>query len=181
MLNSKSLIKVSAGLLLVSTIGFSGKAHAQTVDVPFSGLAPNSCAFGTPTAGTLAKTGALAAMEGGVGVTGMTNGTAGKVTVTCSSGGTVSAAVPTVVVKPAAFNPTITQAVVQLGATNTFTSSPGTQFAGIPWNRPTVAMPIPASATPNDLNVAMITGATTNGTVPTGTYSYTVRLTATSN
>ena len=77
MLNSKSLIKISAGLILVSTIGFSGKAHAQSVAVPFSGNVTNTCLFTTPTAGVLAKSGTSAAMEGSGGLTGFNVGTAG--------------------------------------------------------------------------------------------------------
>ena len=185
MLNSKSLLKVSAGLLLVSTIGFSGKAHAQSVDVPFSGVEPASCAFTAPTAGVLAKVGASAAMEGSAGVTGFNVGTSGKVSVTCSNGGTLTTAVPApTAALPAGFTPGVVQAVVQRGAAigiGDFTSAnTGGNFDTGVWNKPTAAMVIPANAA-TALNVAMVTGNRAAGAVPSGTYSYNVKLTVVSN
>lgn len=183
MLNSKSLLKVSAGLILVSTIGFSAKAQAQSVDVPFNGVAPSSCAFTVPTAGTLAKAGTLAIMEGSIGVTGLGAGNAGKVSVNCNSGGNLTVAVPAVVTVPASFAPVVVQSIVQrgtnTGATDFTSANTGGPYDTGAWTKSTAPLTLPVGN--SDLNVAMIAGARSDGNVPSGSYSYNVVLTVVSN
>ena len=184
MLNSKSLIKISAGLILVSTIGFSGKAHAQTT-VPLSGAVSNTCTFGTPTAGTLVQSTTSAAMEGSSGVNGLNVGTAGKVTVTCNGGGSVTVAVPvfngTV---PTGFAQTVVQSMVQRGTTTAatdFTSiaNGGTFFPGAWTGKATAPLAIPVGT--SDLNVAMVAGKLDAGPLRSGNYAYNVTLTVVAN
>ena len=183
MLNSKSLLKVSAGLILVSTIGFSAKAQAQSVDVPFNGDALNSCAFTVPTAGTLAKTDAFASMEGSTGVTGFGIGTAGKVSVNCSSGGNLTVAVPANIAMPVGFAPAVVQSVVQRGintaATDFTSANAGGSYDQGAWTKATTPLVLPTGN--SDLNVAMIAGVRSTGSVPSGNYKYNVMLTVVSN
>lgn len=186
MLNSKSLIKISAGLILVSTIGFSGKAHAQTAIVNSSGTASNSCTLTASTAGILVKSGTLAAMEGSAGVSGFTVGNAGTATVNCTNGGSLTVAAPAPVgAVPMGFTPAVLQSVVQRGSgTSTnpadFTSAnTGGPFDTNAWTKPTTPLAIPLGV--SALNVAMVAGAPTAGPVPSGNYSYDVTLTVVSN
>ena len=183
MLNSKSLIKISAGLILVSTIGFSGKAHAQTATVPFSGSVLNTCIFTTPTTGVLVKSGTSAAMESSGGLTGFTIGTASTVSVDCNGGGSLTVAVPVVASGvPAAFAPAVVQSIVQRG-TNTgaadFISSTGGPFAAGAWTKPTTALVLPVGN--SALNVAMVAGTFADGPLPSGSYGYNVTLTVVPN
>ena len=186
MLNSKSLIKISAGLILVSTIGFSGKAHAQSADVTLSGNATNSCTLTSSASGALVKSGALAAMEGSTGVSGFGVGNAGTATVNCTNGGNLTVAAPVAVsAVPMGFAPAVLQSVVQRGSgTSTnpadFTSAnTGGQFDTNAWNKPTTALSIPAGV--SALNVAMVAGTPTAGPIPSGNYSYKVVLTVVTN
>ena len=181
MLNSKSLIKISAGLILVSTIGFSGKAHAQTADVTFSGNATNNCTIVASATGALAKSGSSAAMEGSGGLTGFGNiGTAGTASVACTNGGSLTVGAPVASgALPMGFAQTVVQSVVQRGASTEFTSSTGGPFNAGAWNKPTTPLVIPAGT--SALNVAMVAGAFADGPVPTGAYSYNVTLTVVSN
>ena len=183
MLNSKSLIKISAGLILVSTIGFSGKAHAQSVPVPFSGNATNSCTLTASAPGTLVKSGTLAAMEGSAGVSGFNVGTAGTASVDCTNGGSLTVAVPVASAVPAGFAPAVLQSVVQRGTSTTaadFTSADtGGPFDTNAWTKPTASLAIPVGV--SALNVAMVAGTQANGPLPSGSYSYTVTLTVVSN
>ena len=183
MLNSKSLIKISAGLILVSTIGFSGKAHAQTATVNSSGTASNSCTLTASTAGILVKSGTLAAMEGSTGVSGLNVGNAGTASVNCTNGGSLTVAAPVAVSVPAGFTQTVLQSVVQIGGNTTpddFTSAnTGGPFKTGTWAKKTTALAIPAG--PLALNVAMVAGAPTAGAVPSCIFSYDVTLTVVSN
>jgi hypothetical protein len=43
MSNAKSLIRISAGLLVLGSIGVAGQAQAQTVDMPFDGNVYAGC------------------------------------------------------------------------------------------------------------------------------------------
>ena len=184
MLNSKSLIKISAGLILVSTIGFSGKAHAQSADVTLSGNATNSCTLTSSASGALVKSGALAAMEGSTGVSGFGVGNAGTATVNCTNGGNLTVAAPVAVgAVPMGFAPAVLQSVVQRGGNTNpadFTStSTGGPFDTNAWTKNTTPLSIPAGV--SALNVAMVAGTPNAGPVPTGTYSYNVVLTVVSN
>jgi hypothetical protein len=178
MLNSKSLIKVSAGLLLLSTIGFAGKAQAQSVDVPFNLTTGASCTFGTPTPG------GLILQNGIVGVMAVGNiaivsgpGTPGTVTLNCTNGGTLAVAAPVTVAAPAGFAPPSRESLAGFGSTIT-SAAIGNRFLGVS----TTPAAVPPG--PQTVSVGMLAG-TPNAPVPaappSGTYSYTVRLTATSN
>lgn len=182
MLNFKSLLKVSAGLILVSTIGVSTKAQAQSADVPFGGTIPSNCVFGTPTPGILVKTGTFAAIEGSTGVSGVNFGTAGKVSVNCSTGATLTVAAPTAVVVPATFVPAKTQSVVQRGTNTALTDFASANTGGPFW--PASAFPAQGITLPagnSDLNVAMVAGDVVSGSIPSGSYSYYVRVTVAPN
>jgi hypothetical protein len=181
MLNAKSLLKLSAGLLVLGSIGIASKAQAQTADVPFNGTIPNVCSFGTPVSGTLSQSGTFAAIEGSTGITGLSSGTAGSVSVTCSSNaGTLSIAAPVTVAAPATFAPATVQSIVQLGATANMTSAKtGPSFNNTVWNGATTPIALPAGI--SDLKVGMVAGVNTAGTLPGGTYSYTVKLTVAAN
>jgi hypothetical protein len=184
MFSIKNALKVS-GLVLAGAIAFApGKAHAQvTQDIPFTGGFGGTCTFGALTGGNLVRTGTLNALEGSAGLTGFGTGAAGRTTLTCTAGGTLTTAVPTVVAVPAGFTGTMRQSVVQLGTTTNFTSaSSGANFDTGAWAKPTTPLIIPGG-TAQTLNVGMVAGTPgSTGVAPaTGAYSYTVRLTATSN
>lgn len=170
-----------ASCVALGSIALGDKAHAQSVDVPFGGTLTNTCVFGAPTAGVVARTGVSNAVEGSAGVTGFNVGTAGRVTLNCNAGGSVLTAVPAIAAVPAAFAPTIRQAVVQVNTSAVYTSrSTGANFDTGIWNKPTAAAIVPAGL--QTLNVAMIAGTPGSTALPpAGTYTYNVRLTATSN
>ena len=169
-----------ASCVALGSIAFGGKAQAQSVDVPFGGTITNTCTFGVPTAGVLVRSGNLNAVEGSTGVTGFATGTAGRVSLNCTAGGSVVSAAPAPVAVPAGFTPVVRQSVVQLNTSTSFTSaSVGGNFNATPWTRATTALTVPAGA--QTLNVAMIAGTNAAGAPPAGTYTYNVRLTATSN
>ena len=170
-----------ASCVALGSIALGGKAQAQSVDVPFGGTITNTCTFGVPTTGALIRSWNLNAVEGSTGVTGFATGTAGKVTLNCTAGGSVVAAAPAPVAVPAGFTPVVRQAVVQLNASTSFTSAnAGGNFnTTAAWTKPTTPLTVTAGA--QTLNVAMVAGTNVAGAPPAGTYTYNVRLTATSN
>ncbi len=181
MLSLKSCLTYSASLLLLSAVA-GPKVQAQSVDVPFNGTAPTACTFGAITNGVLAKYGTQSAIAGAAGVTGLASGTAGRVSVTCTAPGSLTVASPTTVSEPATFSPAVRQSIVQRGTNLNpadFTSANvGGNFD------PTIPVPTAAMALPvgnSVLNVAMIAGTNVAGTIPSGSYSYTVRLTIAPN
>ena len=181
MLNSKSLIKISAGLILVSTIGFSSKAQAQTATVPFGATVTNTCAFINPAPGVLAKSGTSAAMEGSGGLSGFTFGNAGRISVDCNGGGSLTVALPAVAAVPGTFAPAVLQSTVQRGISTDFTSiNSGGPFAPGAWTGKSAA-PLAIPVGVSDLKVAMVAGTFADGFVPSGNYSYNVTLTVTPN
>jgi hypothetical protein len=179
MLSAQSCLKLSANLLFLSTIGFSTPAQAQSVDVPFSGSVPPTCTFGTITNGILVKDPTRAAIAGSVGVTALTVGTAGKANITCTSSTTLTVASPTAVSVPGSFSPAILQSVVQRGTNINPSDFTSTSVGGSFVPTPTTPLALPAGA--SLLNVAMVAGTTTPGSIPSGSYSYTVKLTVASN
>ena len=183
MLNSKSLIKVSAGLILVSTIGFSGKAQAQSVAVPFGGSASSTCEFTASTAGILVRSATSAAMEGSSGVSGLSAGNAGTATVNCTNGGSLTVAVPVPISVPVGYVPAVLQSIVQrgtnIGSADFTSANTGGPFDTNAWNKPTAALAIPVGV--SALNIAMVAGTQANGPVPSGNYKYDVVLSIVSN
>jgi hypothetical protein len=187
MSNVKSLIRISAGLLVLGSIGFAGQAQAQSVDMPFDGNVPGSCTFGTVTPGVLVRSSLGAVMAAGGGVFGPTptNGTAARVTVTCTGGSALTVAVPTGA-GPAGFVPNTVQAIVQKANGPEIASARlGPAFDPIaPWNLPNpTTMPLLTGAT--QLNVSLAVGAgagvPNSPPIPTGNYSYKVNLSITGN
>jgi hypothetical protein len=182
MLNAKSLLKLSAGLLVLGSIAVAGQAQAQTADIPFNGTIPNACSFSTPVSGTLSQAGTFAAMEGSTGITGLGGGgTAGTVSVTCSSNtGTLSIDAPVRLAAPTTFAPATVQSIVQLGATATLTSAKtGPSYDTAVWNGATTPIALPTGT--SNLKVGMVAGVRTAGALPSGPYSYTVKLTVAAN
>jgi hypothetical protein len=178
MLKIKSVLRV-AGLAIVGAVAAASQTHAQTVNVPFDGNIPNTCTFGAPVAGVLAKSGNAVTVEGAGGIPGLTGGTAGSVTLNCLGGGNVTVAAPVVVAVPAGFNPAVSQAIVRLGTTANYTSNGGPYDNG-GWAKPEAALAVPANA--QTLTVGMIAGTPgSTGAIPFGNYSYTVTLTAAPN
>jgi hypothetical protein len=173
MSNVKSLIRISAGLLVLGSIGFAGQAQAQSVDMPFDGNVPGSCTFGTVTPGVLVRSSLGAVMAAGGGVFGPTptNGTAARVTVTCTGGSALTVAVPTGA-GPAGFVPNTVQAIVQ--------KANGPEIASA---RLGPAFDPITGAT--QLNVSLAVGAgagvPNSPPIPTGNYSYKVNLSITGN
>jgi hypothetical protein len=180
MLKIKSVLRV-AGLAIVGAVAAASQTHAQTVNVPFDGNILNTCTFGAPVAGVLAKSGNAVTVEGAGGIPGLTGGTAGSVTLNCLGGGNVTVAAPVVVAVPAGFNPPVRQAIVRLGTTADYTNNAaGGNYDTGAWNKPTAALAVPAGA--QTLTVGMIAGTPfSNGAIPFGNYGYTVTLTAAPN
>lgn len=174
---------ISAPLVFLSiTLGVANKAQAQSIDVPFSGTLPSACTFGTITDGVLVKDPARASIAGSAGITGLSVGTAGKVTVTCASAATLTVGVPTPVSVPGTFAPAIRQSIVQRGTSltpgNLTSANVGGNFdPTIPIPTTPITLPIGAS----NLNVAMVAGVNAPGSIPSGSYSYTVTLTVVGN
>jgi hypothetical protein len=189
MSNVKSLIRISAGLLVLGSIGVAAQAQAQTVDMPFDGNVPGSCTFGTVTPGVLTRFSPVAVMAAGGGVVPPTlpgGGTAARVTVTCTGNSALTVAAPTGTA-PAGYVPTTVQAIVQKATNGAETASAklGPVFDTVgPWNQPmTTTMPLTVG--PTQLNVSLAVGAGGNvpnqPIVPTGNYSYKVNLSITGN
>jgi hypothetical protein len=187
MSNVKSLIRISAGLLVLGSIGVAAQAQAQTVDMPFDGNVPGSCTFGTVTPGVLTRFSPLAVMAAGGGIFPPTpqNGTAARVTVNCTGNSALTIAVPTGTA-PAGYVPTTVQGIVQKANSPEMASAKlGPAFEPIaPWGQPmTTTMPLVAG--PTQLNVSLAIGAPANTAnpvpVPTGNYSYKVNLSITGN
>jgi hypothetical protein len=196
MSNVKSLIRISAGLLVLGSIGLAAQAQAQTVDMPFDGNVPGSCTFGTVTPGVLVRangpgvaavmaTGGGTPIGGGPGV-----GTASKVTVTCTAPSVLSVAVPTGS-GPVGFTPGTVQTLVQRatggGPLDYASATAGPNYETIgPWSQTNRTMTLNAGPTP--LNVNMVAGFGNNNPpplppapLPTGNYSYKVNLSITGN
>lgn len=177
-------ITLTTGLLALSVLAFAPNVGAAPVPVdqivPFSGTIDGVCSFSNTTPGVLAKTGTKQAVEGTTGVPGGFGvGTAGATTVNCTSGGSLATSVPTVVSVPSAFAPAVLQSVVSDGTNHTSANSGGNFDTGI-WNKPTTPLTLGVGTNVN-LKVGMIAGTNATGAVPTGTYEYTVKLTATPN
>lgn len=158
----------SAGLMLGSSA-----VLAQSVDVDFAGNIPNTCSFGAPAGtGVLAK--ANGGVEAGIGVAGLSYGTATSVTVDCIGGGSISVSAP-IGSGPAGFSPASFQSVVELGSngltTTTFTGSEYWDFFS------PNALAVPSGE--QTLNVGMVAGTLGSLEVIPGDYNYTVTLTAT--
>jgi hypothetical protein len=192
MSNVKSLIRISAGLLVLGAIGVAAQAQAQTVDMPFDGNVPGICTFGTITPGVLAKSpNGFAVMGAGGGVVPpvAANGTPARVTVTCNGNSAVTIAVPTGS-GPAGFAPATVQGIVQKGTSLNVAdmasarSGPVFDGGGV-WAVPTTNVPLTPG--PTQLNVSLAVGTGNNlpptppSAVTPGNYSYKVNLSITGN
>ncbi len=187
MSNVKSLLRISAGLLVLGSIGVAGQAQAQTVDMPFDGNVPGACTFGLPTPGVLTKFSPVALMAAGDGALPPTpqNGIAARVTVNCTGGSALTVAVPTGS-GPAGYLPNTVQAVVQkANGPEIASAKSGPVFDTIaPWNLP-ITNTMPLLTGPTQLNVSLAIGSGgplgNAPLVPTGNYSYKVNLSITGN
>jgi hypothetical protein len=179
-------LALTVGCIALSAVAFSSKAHAQaapaTQDINFNGTIGSVCLFTNPVDGTLAQNNPTDEwVEGAGGIPGAgTAASAGSVTLRCTGGGQLATGVPVGTTVPAGFTPSVEQSLVYDG-TNYTSASTGANFDAGLWNQPTTPLAIPVN-TPVNLTVGMVAG--TNGSVnsvPAGTYSYTVTLTATPN
>lgn len=172
-----------SGLAVLSAVALAPKAGAApaTQDINFGGNIGSVCTFTSPVDGTLAQGNPTDGwIEGSNGIGGGT-GTAGSVTLNCSAGGSLSVAGPVKVAAPTTFAPSVTEALVVNNTNGDKTRSPGTAFDSGMWNVPTASLTIPAAAN-QSLKVGMVTGIPGSTTsVPPGTYTYKVTLTATPN
>lgn len=189
MLNAKSCLNISAGLLLLTSIVSASQAQAQSVNVPMNGNVPGSCTFGAVTAGTLAKHSSPYAVMGATPTFAGAVGSAGRVTVTCVGSSALTVAAP-VGSGPVGFTPTVVQAVVQKGNSSipsdlASASTGGVFEPGGPWNTTNPSMPLPPG--PTVLNVNMVAGLGMTGPgpipgpLPIGNYNYTINLSITGN
>jgi hypothetical protein len=166
-----------ASCVALGSIALSGKAQAQSVDVNFSGTVTNTCTYGTVTAGVLKPVTGFQAVSSTA-----TGGSSGAVTVTCTGPvATLAVATPVLVgTAVTAFTPTAFQSAVKLGTTTrTAITGTGTVLTG-PWAVANAAS-LPLAAGANALTVDMLVGKNTAGTLPGGSYTYKVVLTATPN
>ncbi len=191
MSNVKSLIRISAGLLVLGSIGVAGQVQAQTVDMPFDGNVPGACTFGTVTPGVLARSTPVAVLAAGGGIfpPTSTNGSAARVTVVCTGNSALTIGVPTGA-GPAGFVPNTVQGIVQRGTNSgpgdvaSAKSGPAFENAG-PWATTNATMPLAAGPTQLNVSLAVGTGVTVPPTPPSavtpGNYSYKVNLSITGN
>jgi hypothetical protein len=188
MSNVKSLIRISAGLLVLGSIGVAAQAQAQTVDMPFDGNVPGACTFGTVTPGVLTRFSPVGILAAGGGIMAPTplSGTAARVTVTCTGNSALTVAVPTGTV-PAGYVPTTVQGIVQktTNGPEMASAKSGPFFDTVaPWNLP-MTPTMPLGAGPTQLNVSLAVGAgagvPNQPLIPTGNYSYKVNLSITGN
>ncbi len=178
MLMTQFNLKLSTSFFLIlSTIVLPSKAQAQSVDILFSGTVSNSCSFGTPSTGTLTQSANYAAIES----SGISQGKGVKVSVNCDSGGKLTIDTPTPIQVPTNFNAAIVQSIVQRGDSpdDIASASAGGTFNTVIPNTSTPTLTLPPGT--SDLNVGMIAGKNTPGSVPNGDYRYSVKLTIAPN
>ncbi|MBV6627342.1 MAG: hypothetical protein KI793_31115 [Rivularia sp. (in: Bacteria)] len=179
-------LALSAGFAILGAVAFAPNAQAQTgtasETVPFTGTVGSACTFSNTQPGTLEAPGtAPRFIAGNVGIFSAGNGTAGKTTVNCSNGGSLTVAQPNPISVPAGFNPAVTQAII---ATETdvspYTSSPGPRFDTGSYSQVQPSLTIP-TGTDVELQVGMIAGERNGPVIPSGFYEYEVTLTAAPN
>lgn len=87
-------LALTAGCIALSTIALSGKAHAQTVDINFTGTVPPSCSTSSVTAGVMkVPTGNLPVLTStAADAAGASNG---SFKLTCTGAAQVSIGIPT--------------------------------------------------------------------------------------
>jgi hypothetical protein len=153
----------------VTLIAPSTRAQtAPTVDIPFSGTVSNGCTFGTPTPGTLAVATVNLSGIPAQGLSSTSPGTASTVDLNCGSSTvnvTISAPVK-------GSGPNFT-GIIGCFSVLTPPSGPPTTFTAPALTCSGTSGPI--SVTSGVLGVGMGYGSS-SGTVPLGTYSYTVTL-----
>ncbi|MBW4510860.1 MAG: hypothetical protein KME64_30745 [Scytonematopsis contorta HA4267-MV1] len=113
------------------------------------------------------------------GISNLITGTTGSITVNCPAGGTLAVNVPTQVSAPTGYTPANLKAVAQIGNTQT---EAGTGFVN---NIQFATTPLTIPVNNNQLvRVGMAAGngaAGATGAMPSGSYRYTVTVTATGN
>ncbi|MGL5193510.1 MAG: hypothetical protein ACRC8Y_07880 [Chroococcales cyanobacterium] len=170
-----------SGLAILSAVTFAPKAGAAPTDeiVPFGVTITGTCAFSNTQGGTLAQLGVNNYwVAGGGGIPQIDEGISGKTTLNCTSGATLSVAVPVQLSAPAGFNTPDNISVVYDGTNFTRAGNP---INSTSWDKPLTPLTIPAGIDV-PLQVGMLAGDTSSGgSIPVGTYSYTVTLTATPN
>ncbi len=149
-----------SGLILASTVGFANSAKAADATVEFTKTVAGNCAFGaTSTPGTLDfNTGnnELGSKSG--------TGTSGSVTLNCTGAADVSVVAPTADSANPAGAPTTSESKATIGSKIADSATA------------TVANLTATEATSATVNVDMKVGT---GSFPTGTYKYSVTVTAT--
>jgi hypothetical protein len=151
---------VASALMLASTVGFAGVASADTATVTFSGSIPGACTFDNATAsGSLATSSSygnqyLFAYPG-------IAGTQATLNVTCNTPGTVSMGEVT----PSSSNPVATYAYAGFSNGSYIDSTPISVAAG--------------STVP--VTIGMYAYSSSASSLPSGTYQYTVTVTAVGN
>jgi hypothetical protein len=175
-----SRITIAAGFAILSAAGFASQASAQvSPPVEFTGTVVSPCTFSGVTPGSLARrTVNTPYLEATSGISNLTTGTTGQVTVNCPAGGSLTVNAPTIAAVPTGYTPANLLSVAQIGASQT---DAGTGFAG---NIDFGAAPLTFPAGAQTVRVGMAAGngaAGATGTLPAGNYSYNVTVTATSN
>jgi hypothetical protein len=172
---------IAAGFAILGAAGFTSQASAQvSPPVTFTTIVVAPCSFTGITPGTLAqRTPTTPYLEATAGISNLTTGTTGTASVTCAAGGTLSVNTPTVGAVPVGYTPTNLKAVAQIGSVQT---EAGTGFTGnIQFATAPLVLPINTAQTVR-VGMAAGNGATgATGALPSGSYTYNVTLTATSN
>ncbi len=164
-------LKDGIHFLCLTILSLSGWATMESVGV--------SCTLNILTPGVLKREATLKAVSSTY-----TDGSVGSVAVTCSVASSLTVGAPILVNAPETFAPTVLQAVVQRGSSTAFTdytsSSSGSRFAnsGL-WASSTAPLVLRTGA--STLYVNMVAGTNAPGVLPSGLYSYSVKLTVTPN
>jgi hypothetical protein len=168
-------------ILGLGAVANQASAAPATQDINFNGEIGAFCTFSNTVNGTLGTfTSNSEWVEGSTGIPNLGAGQSGSTTVNCNGESTLSTGVPVQVSAPAGFTPQVLQSVVYDG-TNYTSANTGGNFDTGAWNKPTAPLTIPANTNVN-LKVGMVAGRNAYGnSVPGGTYSYKVTLTATPN
>ncbi|NHC35924.1 hypothetical protein [Scytonema millei] len=178
-------LALAGSLAVLSTASLMPVANAAptTQDIPFNGTVAGSCVFSGTVGGTLGQVmPKYGWVEASGGIPGMAaNLPAGQTMINCNSPAQLSTSVPVAVSVPASFNPQKLQSLVYDGINYTTAYSGGSTFDSGAWNKPTTPIAIPMGVDV-PLQVGMVAGTRSfTSDVPSGTYEYTVTLTATPN
>lgn len=162
-------ILFASALILVSATAFTSEAKAQTAEgtVEFSGTVGGACTFSNPVAGNLVLNSTDDALLGSNDSTGnYPGGTAAEIDISCTTDATLSMTAPTATGDP------LTAA--------TFTATGTSSNLGLDFDSEgSTTNDAVAAGEQDTINVNMLVDNSGGGTIPSGTYSYEVVITAT--